>query len=165
MYREIVSIIAEHLIYILPIIALGAWLMQPKKDKFIMGWHGVIAVAIGFCVAFIVGELFYNPRPFVATGVEPFFYHVANNGFPSSHMLAASLIAGTVFLSSRTFGSVLILCAVAIGASRALAYVHSWIDIIASALIAVVSILIARAVVSKIPKNWLYIETDHNDSA
>lgn len=163
MYREIVSIIAEYLIYMAPILALGLWLLQSKKVKFTMAWRGIIAVAIGFFVAFIAGELFYNPRPFTAAGVEPFFYHEANNGFPSSHMLAACLIAGVVFLSARTSGAILILCAVAIGTSRAFAHVHSWIDIIASALIAIASVLIAQAIVSKIPKNLFYLGTNRQD--
>ncbi|HYG84277.1 MAG TPA: phosphatase PAP2 family protein [Verrucomicrobiae bacterium] len=159
MYEEIISIAGEYLIYLLPFIGLAAWLVLPKQRKFRMAWHGMIAVGLGFLIAFIAGELVYNPRPFVTLNIEPIFYHEADNGFPSTHMLAASLIAGVTYLSSRKFGIVMMICAAAIGTSRVLAYVHSWTDILASALIVAISVFAAHWIVARLPKRIVYLGT------
>lgn len=155
MYKEIVSIVAEYLIYLLPIIAFGGWLMIGRREKYKVMWRGLLAVPLGFLIAFIAGELFYNPRPFVAGEVEAFFYHEADNGFPSTHMLAASLIAGITYFSSRWLGIILMLCAAAIGVCRVLAHVHSWVDIAASALVVIVAITVANLIIRKLSRKLL----------
>ena len=134
----------------MPFIGLGAWLLLDRQEKYKAVWRGAIAVPLGFAIAYIAGELFYNPRPFVAEGVEAFFHHEADNGFPSSHTLAAALIAGVVYFSSRKIGLVLVACAAAVGICRVLAHVHSWIDVITSAAIVVFAVIVANFVIARL---------------
>jgi membrane-associated phospholipid phosphatase len=70
-------------------------------------------------------------------------------------MLLAATIASIVFLKSKTFGLFLWLLAILVGLGRILALVHHPIDIIASAVIAIVATVIAYYASYILPKSSL----------
>lgn len=104
-----------------------------------------IALPLIYLTALLAGHLYYNPRPFVAENFTPLIPHAADNGFPSDHMLLASAVAAICSFYSRRIGAILWGLALYIGISRVYVGVHHPVDIIGSAVIAVVvSLLVFR---------------------
>jgi undecaprenyl-diphosphatase len=128
----VVVVIAEYLLYALAAIAFGVWLRQDNRGKLVLGLQGVVAlllVGIGITVA---AALHSDPRPFVHDPhSHPLFAHVADNGFPSDHSVAAAMVAALVFAYRRALGLVLAVGAALIGVARVAAHVHHAQDVVA----------------------------------
>jgi undecaprenyl-diphosphatase len=79
-------------------------------------------------------------RPFVVAHTLPLIPHGVDNGFPSDHTVLCMTMAGVVALQHKWFGSVLIVLALLVGASRVLAGLHHPMDILGGIGIAFVSV-------------------------
>jgi undecaprenyl-diphosphatase len=112
------------------------YLIQSHKRKRI-ALFAVVVLPVTYILGKIIGAFWYDPLPFVENGTTPLIAHVANNGFPSDHMLLAGAIASVVFAYNRPLGIILWILAVVVGVARVLAGVHHPIDVIAAAIIAV----------------------------
>lgn len=80
-------------------------------------------------------SLAYQPsstRPFIELGMEPGAAYIDNPGFPSDHVLLATVVALTVivFVRKRWLQALMIAAVVAIGVGRILALVHTPLDVI-----------------------------------
>ena len=60
---------------------------------------GVISLPLTYVLGVIARSLYFNPRPFMVSGVEPLISHAADNGFPSDHTLLLASIASLVFIA------------------------------------------------------------------
>jgi membrane-associated phospholipid phosphatase len=86
----------------------------------------------------LVGKLMslvYQPsavRPFVEQGVMPGAAYINNPGFPSDHVLLATIAALTVIVlvKKRWLSIVMVVVVVAIGTGRVLALVHTPLDVV-----------------------------------
>ena len=125
---------ATYLIWGIAIAGFVYIVQSPRRQK--MGLFAVVTLPVAYVVAKIVGWLWYDPRPFVESGIAPLVAHAADNGFPSDHTLLAATIASIVFVYNRPLGLVLWGLALVVGAARVFAGVHHTVDIIASAVIA-----------------------------
>lgn len=133
--HQLVTAVAEYLIYVLGIAAVVVWFTLAPRDRWKSLLQAVIAAAIALALAKIAGQLYYDPRPFVGGHVHPYFTHAADNGFPSDHTTAAS-VAGYVLWSYRRRIAVALLAGAAlVGIARVIAHVHSPIDIIGALII------------------------------
>lgn len=103
---------------------------------------GAVMLPVSYIVGKTAGLLFETIRPFVKMGISPLVEHVADNGFPSEHTLYALIIAGVIFTVHRSLGIILATLGVAVGIARILAFVHNPIDIIGSAAIALLLLVI-----------------------
>jgi undecaprenyl-diphosphatase len=90
----------------------------------------------------LAGHLHYDTRPFVTQHLVPLIPHAADNGFPSDHALFTAFLGFTMLLYSRALGAVLLLIAVLVGAARVAAHIHNPQDIVASFVIAALSVAI-----------------------
>ncbi len=104
---------------------------------------------ISFLLAKLASHLYFDPRPFTKPGVTAFFYHSNDNGFPSDHTTYGALLSFVVYRYSKRIGLIMIPIAIAIGAARVFAQVHSWIDIIAAVGIAFIAAATAEFIVRK----------------
>lgn len=131
---------AKYLIYIIIAITAVYVLMQEKKRRRDILIFAVIVLPFSYILAKLASLAYYDPRPFVvgppAGGFAPLIPHVADNGFPSDHTLLSSAIAMTIFPFSKKIGAILFALALVVGFSRVLAGVHHSVDILASAMIA-----------------------------
>lgn len=135
------------------IVAIALWFilrLEIPKRKFALGLL-LSATGVAFIIDKILNSLVSSPRPFVIENVAPLFPHVADNGFPSEHVLFAMVIASMVFVYSRKLGIALGILALIIGLARIVANVHHPIDIFGGVVIAIVSVFIAWHVIS-LPK-------------
>ncbi len=125
---------------------------ESKRKRFIISF--IMAGVFGYILLMIADNLYYDPRPFVSSGIQPLFQHSADNGFPSDHTTVSALAAFIVFVFSRKIGIVMSIFAFMIGAARVFAHVHSWIDILGAIVIALITagiaVFLSKAILIKI---------------
>ena len=112
----------------------------------------VLSVLVAFGVASLGGFLYYDPRPFTITHTIPLIPHLPDDGFPSDHTLYAMAAAATLFCYRRKTGIVLGILAVLTGTARVLAGVHHPVDVIGGAMMAIMSVMVARFVLKRLAR-------------
>ncbi len=137
----IIVFAAKYLIVLPIILAVGYALVTRRRREFLI--FAALVFVTSYLLAFAASSLYDNPRPFVVLGTQPLVAHTPDNGFPSNHTLLASALAASVTPFNPPLGAFMWLTALLTGAGRVLALVHHSIDILASLLIALVSIPIA----------------------
>jgi undecaprenyl-diphosphatase len=108
----------------------------------------LIALPLAYVLARIAGLFYHHPQPFVVEGFEPLIPHAVDNAFPSDHMLIASVFAVVGFLSNQWFGLSLFVFAALVAIGRVAAGLHYPIDIVASGLLAILAVYIAKMATS-----------------
>lgn len=126
----LVTLLATYTLFLVLLIAAGAWLTLDRPRKVELVVAGVLALAVVGVLIVVTSHLWTDPRPFVVDGVAPAIAHAADNGFPSDHTAAAAAVAGLVLAYRRRLGILLVLLAVVVGMSRVAAHVHHVPDII-----------------------------------
>lgn len=143
-----VAVLATYTLFLVLLIAAGAWLTldRPQKVEFVVA--GVLALLVVGVLIAVTSALWTDPRPFTVDGVAPAIAHAADNGFPSDHTAAAAAVAGLVLAYRRRIGILLVVLAVVVGLSRVAAHVHHVPDIIGGLAIglaaAAIGIMLAR---------------------
>jgi undecaprenyl-diphosphatase len=118
----------------------GVWFYKlPANKKKSSAIFGALTLGMSFILGKLASLSYYDSRPFVAEGFTPLINHIADNGFPSDHMLLVSAIAAIVSAYNKKIGLSLWIIAVLVGISRINVGVHHPIDILGSALIACIS--------------------------
>ncbi|KKR38067.1 MAG: bacitracin transport permease BCRC [Candidatus Woesebacteria bacterium GW2011_GWA1_40_45] len=111
------------------------WLIDGriKKEQVL---HALAASLIAWTLAEIVKRLIPTARPFMVNGGEPLTLTVmADGSFPSGHTSAAFALAVTIWLHDRKIGWAYIIAAIMVGIARVLANVHYPVDILAGAIL------------------------------
>ena len=134
--HEIVILVAEYFILIPIIGAVYVLIMAPKKQRLRLLALLVLGGILSELFAKIGSHLYYDPRPFVANHIVPYFTHAPDNGFPSDHTLLAAFLAYWTRAFRRRLGLVLLIVALLIGIARVIAGVHHLYDIIGSLVFA-----------------------------
>lgn len=112
------------------------WLRQRKSfHSFLL--LSVVSFPLSLAIAKILARFIYEPRPFVVDHTKPLIAHVADNGFPSDHVLLTTTIAAVIFAFNKKLGTVLFVVTLLIGAARVVAGVHHPLDIFGSMVIAI----------------------------
>lgn len=109
--------------------------VQTRKE---FGMFAILASLFSYITARLLSALYYDPRPFVITHIQPLIPHAADNGFPSDHTLLTMVIAVVVFTYNRKLGLLLGVVSIIVGISRVLAGVHNPIDILGAVGIAAI---------------------------
>lgn len=144
---------AKYLIYIMIVIAIGAFIFLPSKKQKKASIAAVFILPLTFILAKALSFFFYNPRPFVVEKIAPLIEHAADNGFPSDHTLLASALAAVVFSFNKKVGTLLWVFVIIVGLSRVLAKVHHLLDVFGSIAIALlVTIIIEKLILPKLQK-------------
>ena len=140
---------AKYLIWIEVAVFVGYFFLARRRTKRKLLLLSVISLPLAYVVGWLAGILYYNPLPFVESGTAPLFAHVANNGFPSDHVLFAATLAMLVLFFDRRLGVVLWILALSIGGARVVAQVHHSVDIIGAAAIAASTVWLLRLCVQR----------------
>ncbi|WP_374968227.1 phosphatase PAP2 family protein [Terrabacter sp. BE26] len=125
-----VAFLATYTLFLMLLIAAGAWLTLDRPRKLELLVAGVLALAVLGVLIVAMSAIWTDPRPFVVDGLAPAIAHAADNGFPSDHTAAAAAVAGLVLAYRRRIGIFLVLLAVVVGMSRVAAHVHHVPDIL-----------------------------------
>ena len=98
--------------------------------------RGIVAEAIQF--------FFFRARPFVRLDLTPVFNHGNVASFPSGHASVFFALAFAIFLFNKKVGSVFLLGAALMGMARVAAGVHWPLDILAGAVVGILSALLVN---------------------
>lgn len=90
----------------------------------------------------IIRYFYYVPRPFVNNDIVPLISHEATGSFPSGHAAFFFALAMAVYYFNRKWGVIFFVSAILMGLARIIAGVHWPIDILAGAIIGILSAII-----------------------
>lgn len=130
----LVKFIADGTLLLVLAIATPVLLFALRKSF----WLNAPVIVMAGLTSLLVGKvmsLLYQPsvaRPFLEQGATPGAAYIDNPGFPSDHLLLATVatVAVIAMTRNRVLGVVLIVLVVAMGVGRMMALVHTPIDII-----------------------------------
>jgi undecaprenyl-diphosphatase len=130
------------LIIILGLIYL--WIKRGDKTKDIV-LYGVYAAVIGLLINYIIGLVYFHPRPFMIPTGTLLFSYPGDSSFPSDHttlMLSLTFML-TYFRETRKIGLLFVVLGLIGGFARVFCGVHFPMDILGSV---VVSLIITAAI-------------------
>lgn len=134
-YAGYLLIAAVFLIFCLPAVALAK---EGKKWKVIIQTFGA-AIISRFVITEIIRFLWHRSRPFVENNVNLLLSHDATASFPSGHAAFYFAIAAVVYFHNKKIGLLFFLAAFLISLARVFGGVHWPSDILAGALIGILS--------------------------
>ena len=145
-------------LYLLEIVlaVVYLFLQNRSKQKSIIILSAIF-LPLTYIVAQIIAAFYFDPRPFVVGNFTPLISHALDNGFPSDHMLLTSAIASILFVNNKKIGVIAWIIAIVVGVSRVYAGIPHVTDIVGSAVIAIVSIWVAKQyILPQVAKTKLY---------
>ena len=142
--------LASHAVYLIPVILLALWYLDPGVDdagrRAAAGTVPAAALAL-LANAGLAAAVPYRPRPFVALplDVHPLVTHPPDSSFPSDHAAVTFAVAVCLLRATPRRYRWLLLLALLICAGRVAAGLHWPSDILAGAAIGIASALAVRA--------------------
>lgn len=146
MYELIVRLLADGLVIVIALVAVGAlFLRTPASDRYDRYTRVFMAGLTSYLLAKFIGSIWQpaEQRPFEQLGIDPGAAYLNNPGFPSDHALLAFFLVFAVWYAvrSRTLTVVLAALALLMCLGRVLALVHTPLDIAGSLVVASVAAL------------------------
>jgi undecaprenyl-diphosphatase len=133
--------------FLLSLVLVGAyWLRANTTIKVGLLGRLIVGGALSFALAALASHLHYDTRPFVTHHLVPLIPHAPDNGFPSDHALLTAFLGFTILVYSRVLGVVLLVIAFLVGAARVAAHIHNPQDIVASFVIAALSVAVTELI-------------------
>jgi undecaprenyl-diphosphatase len=120
----------------------------------------LLAMAIAGTASFLINIFWQRPHPFESHFgeiIQPIIngLRISASSFPSIHTYIAFAIAVSIFLyGHRRLGTVLFIIAILIGLSRIGTGLHYPTDIVAGAVIGIISGIVAFRIVHRYQRNW-----------
>lgn len=132
---------ATYLVALVALVCIAALVVSRRIE---LVYTLMLALAIGWGIARILGLFISHTQPFDVGGFEPLIPHEVNNSFPSDHTLVSGIAAAIAWLHSRSIGALLFASALLVGTARVAAGLHYPVDIAASLVLAVCAVWAAR---------------------
>jgi undecaprenyl-diphosphatase len=147
--------LASDVIYFVPALLVVLWVWgQPR------GRGGLVATAVAAALALvanqIVGQFWYEPRPFMVGIGRTLMAHAPENSFPSDHATFLFTVGLSLIFTSAApgWGKVVTATAVLVGWARVYLGVHFPLDILTAAVISILFAAMAALIVSPI-RLWI----------
>lgn len=128
----------QNALIVYALVLLLMWFFGKEKYKYTVV-YAAITGGIGLTINFILGHIYYEPRPFVSHHVHLLMQHVIDSSFPSDHATGVFALALAVLLRHRKIGFGMLLFAILTGISRVYVGHHYPFDILASIIVAIFS--------------------------
>jgi undecaprenyl-diphosphatase len=146
---DLMEWIATWLIYVnfAAAAAAGGWALSRRRaaDASML----VAALVLAFSVAWVIGQVSAEQRPFQGHVVHQLVPHAAGVSMPSDHATAAFTMAAAVgVFVSRRWGAVLAAPALAVGFARIWVGVHYPADIVVALIVALLAVAVVAVVSS-----------------
>lgn len=138
------KLFSEYLIYSLPLILLVLWFFSSQGK--IVALRAVFSAILAWpIIAQIIGSLYYRERPFMVGEVQELIFHRPTYSFPSDHAAALFAVGFSILFSGyKKLGGLVLVLAIIICFYRVAMGIHFPSDIIAGALIGLVSALLIK---------------------
>lgn len=121
--------------------------------------HTAVLLALNLLLAFLIGQIWYEPRPFLTRKVNLLYPHVSDSSFPSDHATATLSIALGLGRADTILGIVLALLSGIVGVSRVYVGHHYPFDILGSyALVFLTEYLYHKFVETKVDALYAKME-------
>lgn len=102
----------------------------------------LLALMFGFCASYLIGQIFYRPRPFLAGIGEELMAHRPSPSFPSNHALIFFAYAWTLLLLRHfRLGSAILIAGLIVAGARIYLGVHYPGDILGGLVLGLASAL------------------------
>ena len=132
---KLAIILAEYVIYLVPVFLVATWLLE-GRDKKEMALKAVSVALISLGIAQIVVAIYPHPRPFMMGIGRTLIAHAPDASFPSDHVTLFSSIAITYLMGRYyTIGWILVVAGLLVAWSRVYLGVHFPFDMVGSILI------------------------------
>jgi undecaprenyl-diphosphatase len=136
---------AEYLFYVS---ILVYWFTRTKQNRK-MVVEALLSACAALGISGIIAHFFYRDRPFITHPVFQLIKHPANASFPSDHATGAFVIAAAIWFFRKKDGSIWLFFAACIALSRIWTGVHYPSDVIAGALIGMISAFVIHRIFIK----------------
>jgi len=145
---SVARFIANDVIGIVPLLAVGLWLWGPRHQVSAQRQLVIkvtMAMAISMCLSLLLGHLFPHNRPFVDHVGYNFLHHSADYSFPSDHGTVIFTFAVAFIAWHRAWSGLLLMgTALAIAWSRVYVGVHWPLDMLGGLMVALCGCLSAQ---------------------
>jgi len=141
---DTLAIFAAEYMPVVVILALAIlWIAKGNNTRDVI-LYGVYAAIIGLVINYIIGLVYFHPRPFMIGLGTQLFQYPAETSFPSDHttfMVSIALIF-LYFKETRVYGIILLILGLIGGFARVFSGVHFPLDILGSIMVSIISTLI-----------------------
>lgn len=141
---------AEYLGYVLVFILFIFFLKDSKKYKPILIKSLLAAIFSRFIVTEIIRFFWERPRPFVENSVNLLLEHSASPSFPSGHAAFFFGFSAMVYFHDKKTGIMFLIASFFVSIFRVYGGIHWPSDILAGALIGIISAYFINKIFSKI---------------
>ncbi|MBX4191927.1 phosphatase PAP2 family protein [Candidatus Parcubacteria bacterium] len=145
MWDALVIFGAKYLIAV-PVLVLLYVLYKSRHKRYLL-MVTALSLPVVYALARLVGLFYSHEQPFALMGFEPLVPHDIDNSFPSDHVAVAGALSMVTYLQHRGLGVFLWIVTALIGISRMLAGLHWTLDIVVSAVIAIIGVFLSELVV------------------
>lgn len=143
--------------YILIMLMIGIFIKgMINKDQSFRGLvvETVILTIVNLMLSYIIGKIFFFPRPFESNpSIDPLYPHSPNASFPSDHALGSMSLALGLRCYSKMMGAIGLISTILVGISRIYIGHHYPLDIIGGFSIA----LLTRCIYNKFLSNKIQV--------
>jgi undecaprenyl-diphosphatase len=132
-------IIANYMPVLIIICLAYLWFRKYETRDIVL--YGIYAALIGLFLNYVIGMVYYHPRPFMVPTGTLLFQFPPETSFPSDHttlMVSLSLIL-IYFKETRTLGIVLLILGFIGGFARVFSGVHFPLDILGSLIVSIIA--------------------------
>ncbi|MHC0038085.1 undecaprenyl-diphosphatase [Pseudoneobacillus sp. C159] len=141
----IMIFVTQNALFIFAFILLFMWFFGNEKYKYTVV-YAALTGALSLFINFLIGQIYFEPRPFVTHHVNMLISHAADASFPSDHTTGAFSLAFAILLRHRKIGFMTVLIAALTGFSRIYVGHHYPLDVLGSILVALsVSLIVFKA--------------------
>jgi len=128
-FIDAVIVIADDLIYLIPVLLAGMWLWG-KRESRIAAVRAFLTAILGLGLNVVAGMLWPHPRPFAIGLGKAWALHVADSSFPSDHVTIFTAIGLSLVLDRvRLPGWVTLAAGIGVGWARVFLGLHFPFDI------------------------------------
>jgi len=141
---DTLAIFAAKYMPVVVILALAIlWVTKRNNTRDVI-LYGIYAAIIGLVINYIIGLVYFHPRPFMIGLGTQLFQYPAETSFPSDHttfMVSIALML-LYFKETRVYGVILLILGLTGGLARVFSGVHFPLDILGSIVVSIISTLI-----------------------
>lgn len=131
--------ITRFLVLVIPVYLVGLWVVGGGRNR-LTAIALTLALVIAILMSFVIGLVYFHPRPFMAGLGTALVEHRPNSSFPSNHALVFATCAAVLFfLRRRAMAWVAVALGVLVGWSRIYVGVHYPLDMVGSIVVAVLA--------------------------